>query len=192
MKKLIPVLLALIMALSICACGDKNESGEAGSTEAAVAESELTAEQQLVVDAVSAKIKSDEFAGWQKLAKEFSGNEPKAAEVTAAAHYELEDFDGEKMDCYLVNVSADVAWWANEAAQEGASNTQFQLFVSSDGKTVLDSITTNAVNFDSDTSTTEGKATYLLWMYGAMQGGTYEGNFMNDIEKVTEMSAEDL
>ncbi|MCI6957250.1 MAG: hypothetical protein SPI15_10015 [Candidatus Faecousia sp.] len=188
MKKTLAFLAALVMVLSLCACG----SGKGSETTAAGTESKLTAEQQIVVDAVHAQLESDQFAQWQKLAKEFSGNNPKAPEVTSVVRYEIKDFDGSPMDCYLVSISADVAYWVNEAAQQGAMLDQFQLFISSDGKTVTDSITTDACNGTEDTTTDEGRAIYLLWIFGNRMSGDYEGSFLNDSETVTEWTADEI
>lgn len=188
MKKTLAFLAALVMVLSLCACG----SGKGSETTAAGTESKLTAEQQIVVDAVHAQLESDQFAQWQKLAKEFSGNNPKAPEVTSVVRYEIKDFDGSPMDCYLVNISADVAYWVNEAAQQGAMLDQFQLFISSDGKTVTDSITTDACNGTEVTTTDEGRAIYLLWIFGNRMSGDYEGSFLNDSETVTEWTADEI
>ena len=187
MKKWLALLLAAVMVFSLCACGEKGTE----STPAAQ-ESALTAEQQMIVDAVSAQIQSENFAQWQELAEQFKGSAPKAPEVTSVLHYEIEDFEGEKMDCYLVNISADIAWWDNEAAQQGTLEERYQLYVSSDGKTVMDSVTTDAGNFNGDTSTPEGRATYLLWIFGGMMDGTYEGSFLNDSETVIEWSADEV
>ena len=187
MKKWLALLLAVVMVFSLSACGEKGTE----STPAAEG-SALTAEQQMIVDAVSAQIQSETFAQWQQLAEQFKGSAPKAPEVTAVTHYEIGDFEGEKMDCYLVNISADIAWWDNEEAQQGSLVERYQLYVSSDGKTVMDSVTTDAGNFNGDTSSPEGRATYLLWMFGNMMGGNYQGNFLNDSETITEWSADEL
>ena len=187
MKKWLALLLAAVMVFSLCACGEKGTE-----TTPAAEERALTAEQQMIVDAVSAQIQSETFAQWQELAEQFKGSAPKAPEVTSVLHYEIEDFDGEKMDCYLVNSSADVARCHAGATHKGTLEERYQLFVSSDGKTVMDSVTTDAGNFNGDTSTPEGRATYLLWMFGNMMGGSFQGDFRNDSETITEWSAEEL
>ncbi len=152
----------------------------------------LTAEQQIVVDAVKAQLHSETFAAWQSLAKDFKGGEPKSPEVTAVYHYSVDDFEEEAVDCYLVNVSADVGYWDNEEAGQGSLAERYQIFISADGKTVLDSISTDAGNFNGDTSTSEGRATYLLWMFGNMMDGRYEGDFLHNQETVTIWSDADL
>lgn len=187
MKKWLALLLAVVMVFSLSACGEKGTE----STPAAEG-SALTAEQQMIVDAVSAQIQSETFAQWQQLAEQFKGSAPKAPEVTSVLHYEIGDFEGEKMECYLVNISADIAWWDNEEAQQGSLVERYQLYVSSDGKTVMDSVTSDAGNFNGDTSTPEGRATCLLWMFGNMMAGNFQGNFLNDSETITEWSADEL
>ena len=57
---------------------------------------------------------------------------------------------------------------------------------------VIDSITVDALYFNGDTSTPEGRATYLLWIFGNMMNGTNEGSFLNDSETVTEWSADEV
>ncbi|MDD7771231.1 MAG: hypothetical protein PT958_00475 [Firmicutes bacterium] len=185
MKKWIALLLAAVLCLSLAACGGNKTDG------AAVSEgSGLTAEQQLIVNAVKTEVQSEKFAEWQTLYKNDMGSDPKAPEVSAVMHYEVEDFDGEKIDCYLIDITADV----RHSAPDGNTNTdsRYGLFVSSDGKTVIDSITVDAPSFNGDTSTLEGKATYLLWIFGGMMDGTHEGNFLNDSETVTEWSADEV
>ena len=188
MKKTLALFVAIVMVLSLCACGQKASENNAPVTE----DNKLTAEQQIVVDAVKSQIHSDTFAAWQSLAKNFKGSEPKTPEVTAVYHYSIDDFEGEKMECYLVNVSADIGYWHNEEAQQGSLVESYQIFVSADGKTVMDSISVDAGNFNGDTSTSEGRATYLLWMFGNMMDGSYEGYFCNDGETVTKWTADEI
>ena len=73
MKKWLALLLAAVMVFSLCACGEKGTE----STPAAE-ESALTAEQQMIVDAVSAQIRSETFAQRQELAEKLKGSAPKA------------------------------------------------------------------------------------------------------------------
>ena len=180
MKKWLALLLAAVMCLSLAACGGKNDSK--GNS--------LTAEQQLVADAVRTEVQSEKFAAWQTLYKETTASDPKAPEVSAVVHYMLEAFEGEKIDCYLVGITADVG----HGAPDGNTymDHHYGLFVSGDGKTVIDSITVDAPSFNGDTSTLEGKATYLLWIFGGMMDGSYQGNFLNDSETLTEWSADEV
>lgn len=239
MKKALSLILALLLCLSLCACGGNNASespyekyakyeelfmyletndydnanvyiqnffgmtedaltGEQAepstenTTEAITAASPLTAEQQLVADAVNATIQSEDFAAWQSLYKEFMGNDPKTPEITNVTHLQLGSFYGEKVDCYLINISADVVYWVNEEAEEGAVEEQFQIFVDTNTKAVYNSITADLANYNGDTSTAENRATYLLWVYNGIQLGNSNGFILNEMEITTELTEADI
>lgn len=239
MKKYISLLLALVMCLSLCACGGNNTSespyekyakyeelfmyletndydnanayiqnffgmtedtlkGELAepstedTAEAITTASPLTAEQQLVADAVRATLLSEEFAACQTLYKEFMGSDPKTPEITNVLHYQIGSFDGESIDCYLINVSADIAYWINKEAEEGAVEEQFQILVDTNTNAVYNSITTDIANYNGDTSTSESRATYLLWVYNGIQTGYYDGFFRNEMEITTELTTADI
>lgn len=186
MKKLLALLLVSIMALSLAACGGKTETKptEDGAT--------ITEEQQLIIDTVNAKLATEEFANWQSLYKEFTGNEATAPKVTNVTHYQNSDFDGEAMDCYLVAVSANVGYWMDEEAQAGIPEDEFYIFVDSNTKTVYDSISTNAFNIEHDTTTEQGRATYLLWIHNNALDGSHDGAYANDSETITGLTEADL
>ena len=191
MKKWIALLLAAVLCLSLAACGGKNDNGAANGED-----NSLTAEQQLIVDAVKIEVQSEKFTEWQTLYKNNMGSDPKAPEVSALMHYEIEDaefIEGEKIekiDCYLIDITSYVCHGAPDG--NTYTDSRYGLFVSSDGKMVIDSITVDALYFNGDTSTPEGRATYLLWIFGGMMDGTYEGSFLNDSETVTEWSADEV
>jgi len=190
MKKILALMLALAMCLSLCACGGNSstESTTAPTTEPIVTEPPLTEAQMLVIDAVNAKINSEEFASWEKLYMEFTSTKVTLApQVTNVTHYEIEDFDGAKMDCYLVTVAANIAHWVNEEAEQGAIDGQLFIFVDANTATSFDSITTDASNVQHDTTTEQGRATYLMWLYGETQTGSFSDHYLNNSEIVTEM-----
>lgn len=177
------------------AASDVAEAAEAptgASSESIVTASPLTAEQQLVADAVNATIQSEDFAAWQSLYKEFMGNDPKTPEVTSALHYQIGSFDGEKVDCYLINISADVAYWVNKEADEGAVEEQFQILVDTNTKAVYNSITADIANYTGDISTSESRATYLLWVYNGIQTGNSTGPILNEMEITAELTTADI
>ena len=176
MKKLLALFLVSIMAFSLVACG--------GAT--------ITEEQQLIIDTVNAKLSTEEVANWQSQYKEFTGNEATAPKVTNVTHYQIPDFDGVEMDCYLVTITSNFGYWVNEEAEQGATVDNLYLFVDGNTKATIDNITTDASNVEHDTTTEEGRATYLLWIYDNISRGNYDGNYMNDSETVTELTEADL
>ncbi len=180
MKKAICMLLVLCLCVGLCACGGtKSTDGP-------------TAEQQFIAERVNEKLSEINFSNWQKLYKEFTGNMPREAEVTNVTHYQIDDFDGAAMDCYLVKVSADIAYWADEASRQGAIENSICLFVDGTTDMVCDNITTDAMNIRHDTMTAHGRATYLVWIYANAQNGDFTGSYINDSETLTELSKEDL
>lgn len=191
-KKLIAALL-LLMCLLLAACGGGEEAAPP-AVPVEVAEQPLAAEaQQLVATAVKDKLASAEFAAWQDLYRSFADKEPASgAEVTAVAHYAIADFSGAPVDCYLVEVAADVAHWVNEEKQQGAVEEQFLLLVDALSGTVWDSISTDALGVQHDTATEQGRATYLLWMFDAELHHSFNGYYLNDSESRSAATAADL
>ena len=199
MKKLISLLLAVVLCTTLVACGGNNstesttEPTTQPTTEPVVTEPPLTEAQMLVIDAVNAKINSEEFVSWENLYMEFTGTKTTLTpQVTNVTHYEIEDFDGAKVDCYLVTIAANIAHWVNEEAEQGAIDGQMFVFVDANAATSFDSITTDASNAQHDTTTEQGRATYLMWLYGEAQTGSFSGPYLNDSESVTEMSEAEI
>lgn len=191
MKKLLAFLLVAIMMLSLVACGGKGETNPTEGTNA-TEETKLTEEQQLIIDTVNAKLSTEEVTNWLSLCKDFTGEEAPAPKVTNVTHYQIPDFEGVEMDCYLVTITSKFAHWVDEEAQQGAIDEKMYLFIDNNAKNVVDNITTNASNVEHDTTTEEGRATYLLWIYDNISGGHYEGAYLNDSETVTELTEADL
>ena len=135
---------------------------------------------------------TEEVTNWLSLCKDFTGEEAPAPKVTNVTHYQIPDFEGVEMDCYLVTVTSKFAHWVDEEAQQGAIDEKMYLFIDNNTKNVVDNITTNASNVEHDTATEEGRATYLLWIYDNISGGNYEGAYLNDSETVTELTEADL
>ena len=175
MKKLLAFVLASLLTLSMTACGSK-----------------ISSEQQLIIDAVKAEIQSEDFADWQELYESFTTETAAAPVVTDVTRYQIPDFEGVKMDCYLVTVSAGMAHWINEAEEMGTIDEKLFLFVDAASKKSYDSISTDAANVSHDTTTELGRATYLLWIHANLDDGSYSGSYLNDSETVTTLSADDL
>ena len=99
-------------------------------------------------------------------------------------YYYIEDFDGAKVKCMLVHISASVAYWTDKEAQMGGIEDSVYLMIDLETKTVYDSLSTDALNCEHDTSTAQGRATYLMWMYNSMLNGSDSEYFVNDSEIV--------
>lgn len=170
--------------------GMGQNNGAASGEEAGIEIQE--ADIQAIGTWLNKKLTSEEFLAWQELYQVFTGEEPGIPEVIHAMRYQIEDFDGVEVDCFLVNVAADVAYWVNEEAQQGAADESFQFLI--DVKTMknYDNITTEAGNVQPDTATELGRAQYLLGIYRNWLDGFYEGFFVNDREMMAELTADEL
>ena len=157
MKKLLALLLAAILALTLCAC---KQTAPAATVDAGV----------VIANAVSTFLASDTFINTGAVAQQ----------VTRAAHYHVKDLARAPMDGFLVYLKTD--------------QDAVQLYLDSATLTVYDSITTNAADgIDLSIITTdEQRATYLLWMYGNLANGSYDGALLNDSETRTDFTADEL
>lgn len=191
----VEALEAMVMGNGQDGNGQDGMTNQSSAEETVEEESEnidLSRDVECLTEQINKKIESEEFVSWQQLYQEFTGEEPKTPEVTHIMRYALNDFDGADVDCYLIDVSADVAFWMNEEAEQGAVDESFQLLIDVKTMKSYDNISTNAGNEQPDTTTNEGRANYLLWIYGNLREGDYNGNLVRDTESMIEMSAEDL
>ncbi len=145
-----------------------------------------------VAEAVKLAAASEEFIARQELFKEFTGSTPDKAEVKRALHYQLEDFEGEKMDCYLVEISTDTAYWSNEAANEGAIEYSYYVFVNTESGVSYNSIALDSNNYNGALSTDEDKASYLLWSFSNSPADSEYINLMNDEEIISWLSEAEI
>ncbi len=145
-----------------------------------------------VSEAVKASVATEEFAAMQELFREFSGSVPDSPEVTRALRYQLEDFEGENMDCYLIEISADMAHWVNEAAAEGIVEYSFHVFVDAETGVAYDSIALDSLNYSGALSTDEDKAAYLLWIFANSPADAQHISFMNNTESISWLSEAEI
>ena len=157
MKKLLALLLAAILALTLCAC---KQTAPAVTVDAV----------EVIAHAVENFLASEPFQNTGATARQ----------VTRVTRYQVKDFEQMPMDGFLVNLATD--------------NGNVQLYLDSATLTAYDSISTNAADgIDLSTITTdEDRATYLLWMYGNLADGSYDGALLNDRETRTDFTADQL
>lgn len=160
MKKLLALLLAAILALTLCACKQTAPAAPAATVDAV----------EVIAHAVENFLASDTYQNTGATARQ----------VTRVTRYQVKDFEQAPMDGFLVNLATD--------------NGNVQLYLDSATLTAYDSITTHAADgIDLSTITTdEDRATYLLWMYGNLADGSYDGALLNDLETRTDFTADQL
>lgn len=172
-KNMILGILAFTMAVSATVYGEE----------------QLTEEQKLVVDTVNEMIQSEKFIGWTEQYKEFKGEAGSVPEITEVLYYQYPDQDA---DGYLINIAAGIGYFVDEENQYGAAEESFRLYVDRETQAVYDNITLNAAEGTDTVETEEDLAKYLLWIYGNMQDGSYEGTFFEEKESVSAWTAEEV
>ncbi|MBO5665960.1 MAG: hypothetical protein J6S45_00775, partial [Firmicutes bacterium] len=160
MKKILVLLLMLSLCFSFAACGGSEETPQPPADESTAVEPK--SEKQIVMDAVNPLIQSQTFADWQTMYNGFTGEEPTTPKVTGVVRYQIPDFEGVKMDCYLIDITADVGYWNDPVLMKGTALENFVMFVDANTETVYDSISTNAFNINHNVAEEEGRATYLM------------------------------
>ena len=160
MKKLLALLLAAILALTLCACKQTAPAAPAATVDAV----------EVIAHAVENFLASETFQNTGATARQ----------VTRVTRYQVKDFEQAPMDGFLINLATD--------------NGNVQLYLDSATLAAYDSISTNAADgIDLSTITTdEDRATYLLWMYGNLVNGNYDGALLNDLETRTDFTADQL
>ena len=217
MRKIVPLLIAAALAFSLTGCGASDEmtalreevaslrervavletrvsalqqapsapSGEVSAEQAPA----LSEEHQRIADAVTAVLGSDLMAQCRKDYADMMGSTPREDDIADIIRYQIGDFEGEKMDCYLVNVHADIGM-----ADKNMLLNSFQIFVDAATGEYYDSLTVDAIGYmGGSLSSLKDKATYLLWGYGnMMSGNSGAGSLLNSSEIITELSADDV
>ena len=158
MKKLLALLLAAILALTLCACKQTAPTAPAATVDAV----------EVIAHAVENFLASDTYQNTGATARQ----------VTRVTRYQVKDFEQMPMDGFLINLATD--------------NGNVQLYLDSATLTAYDSITTNAADGITDISTDQDRATYLLWIFGNLVNGSYDGALLNDSETRTDYTADQL
>ena len=140
MKKILALLLVSIMALSLVACGGNNANAETNDNQTSQTEtsneSNLTEQQQMVVDATNQVLASDSFKEIVSAYEEASQSEAKEPKVVQAIDYQLDDFNGYKVDVMLIKLQADVMY-------DNAIYKDFQILVDKESGEVYDKVSLN-------------------------------------------------
>ena len=149
----------------------------------------LSEEHQLIVDVVKAVLDSDIIAQCWKDYADMMGGTARDPEITDVIRYQIGDFEGEKMDCWLINIATDIGM-----ADRNMVTNNFQVFVDITTGAYFDSLTVDAIGYAGGSlDDLQGKATYLLWGYGnAMNTPGGASSLLNSSEIITDMSHEDI
>lgn len=190
MKKILALLLVSIMALSLVACGGNNANAETNDNQTSQAEtsneSNLTEQQQMVVDATNQVLASDSFKEIVSAYEEASQSEAKEPKVVQAIDYQLDDFNGYKVDVMLIKLQADVMY-------DNAIYKDFQILVDKESGEVYDKVSLNVAewsnSFDGTCKSEEDVKPMLLMCYSFLE---QNGLLWTDSETLVELTEADL
>lgn len=190
MKKILALLLVSIMALSLVACGGNNANAETNDNQTSQTEtsneSNLTEQQQMVVDATNQVLASDSFKEIVSAYEEASQSEAKEPKVVQAIDYQLDDFNGYKVDVMLIKLQADVMY-------DNAIYKDFQILVDKESGEVYDKVSLNVAewsnSFDGTCKSEEDVKPMLLMCYSFLE---QNGLLWTDSETLVELTEADL
>ena len=190
MKKILALLLVSIMALSLVACGGNNANAETNDNQTSQTEtsneSNLTEQQQMVVDATNQVLASDSFKEIVSAYEEASQCEAKEPKVVQAIDYQLDDFNGYKVDVMLIKLQADVMY-------DNAIYKDFQILVDKESGEVYDKVSLNVAewsnSFDGTCKSEEDVKPMLLMCYSFLE---QNGLLWTDSETLVELTEADL
>ena len=190
MKKILALLLVSIMTLSLVACGGNNANAETNDNQTSQTEtsneSNLTEQQQMVVDATNQVLASDSFKEIVSAYEEASQSEAKEPKVVQAIDYQLDDFNGYKVDVMLIKLQADVMY-------DNAIYKDFQILVDKESGEVYDKVSLNVAewsnSFDGTCKSEEDVKPMLLMCYSFLE---QNGLLWTDSETLVELTEADL
>ena len=183
MKKLIALLLAVIMCLSLAACGGKKD-------ESAVEDIKINGESVSITDFLIEHLKeytsTKEFADWEKRFADTFGAPDKPFTVTRAIELKADGLGESNMSIHYLLVKADWRY----AIDADNSDDNILIIVNYDTGEVLD-------QYMGDESWLEDTESVDYWNYtmlhGALQGSGYDGGMLvTDSETRTELSESEI
>ena len=183
MKKLTMLLLAVIMCLSLAACGGKKD-------ESAVEDIKINGESVSITDFLIEHLKeytsTEEFADREKRFTDTFGTPDKPFTVTRAIELKADGLGESNMSIHYLLVKADWRY----AIDADNSDDNILIIVNYDTGEVLD-------RFMGDESWLEDTESVDYWNYtmlhGALQGSGYDGGtIVTDSETRTELSESEI
>lgn len=184
MKKLIALLLAAVMSLSLAACG--NKTAEDNKVEDIEVNGETVSITDFLVENLSEYMNSEGYLERQKIFEDGIGTDAKELTVTRVIEVSADDLGEERISVHFLAVKADCDWG------KGVNDyyTNILLVVDYETGEVYDEFTVDASWVDMN-GTKEQQIFYML--NGPLVGDGYDGGtVIVDSETRTELSQEDI
>ena len=183
MKRLSALLLALLMALSLCACGGKNDAN-APSAAPIVVDGKETSVKEFLIDHLSEYIQSDAYLQREK---DFEGifGDARDFAVTRVIEISADNLGENSLSVHFLAVKADC-----DFAVDGGSYDNILLIVDYTDGNVYDEFMVDD-SWQNKNGSMEQQIWYML--HGALVGSGYDGGtIIVDSETRTELSESDI
>ena len=183
MKRLSALLLALVMALSLCACGGKNDAN-APSAAPIVVDGKETSVKEFLIDHLSEYIQSDAYLQREK---DFEGifGDARDFAVTRVIEISADNLGENSLSVHFLAVKADC-----DFAVDGGSYDNILLIVDYTDGNVYDEFMVDD-SWQNKNGSMEQQIWYML--HGALVGSGYDGGtIIVDSETRTELSESDI
>ena len=185
MKRLSALLLALVTALSLCACGGKNDAN-ANEPSAApiVVDGKETSVKEFLIEHLSAYIQSDAYIQREK---DFEGifGDARDFAVTRVIEISADNLGENSLSVHFLAVKADC-----DFAVDGGSYDNILLIVDYTNGNVYDEFMVDD-SWQNKNGSMEQQIWYML--HGALVGSGYDGGtIIVDSETRTELSESDI
>lgn len=183
MKRLSALLLALLMALSLCACGGKNDAN-APSAAPIVVDGKETSVKEFLIDHLSEYIQSDAYLQREK---DFEGifGDARDFAVTRVIEISADNLGENSLSVHFLAVKADC-----DFAVDGGSYDNILLIVDYTDGNVYDEFMVDD-SWQNKNGSMEQQIWYML--HSALVGSGYDGGtIIVDSETRTELSDSDI
>ena len=183
MKRLSALLLALLMALSLCACGGKNDAN-APSAAPIVVDGKETSVKEFLIDHLSEYIQSDAYL---QRKKDFEGifGDARDFAVTRVIEISADNLGENSLSVHFLAVKADC-----DFAVDGGSYDNILLIVDYTDGNVYDEFMVDD-SWQNKNGSMEQQIWYML--HSALVGSGYDGGtIIVDSETRTELSDSDI
>lgn len=183
MKRLSALLLALLMALSLCACGGKNDAN-APSAAPIVVDGKETSVKEFLIDHLSEYIQSDAYLQREK---DFEGifGDARDFAVTRVIEISADNLGENSLSVHFLAVKADC-----DFAVDGGSYDNILLIVDYTDGNVYDEFMVDD-SWQNKNGSMEQQIWYML--HSALVGSGYDGGtIIVDSETRTELSESDI
>lgn len=193
MKKLIALLLAAVLCLSLAACGEKNntpadsavDGGKSSTPANLVVDGKEISVTDFLIEHLNEYIQSEGYLERKANFEAIFGNEENNFSVTRVIEVSADNIGPDKLSAHFLAIKADCGW-----AVDGDLNKSILLIADYSNGKVYDEFTA-----DDDWQNEEGSMEQQIWylLHGPLVGDDYDGGIiLTDSETRTELAESEI